>query len=79
MLREFEKFAEKVEAEVQRSRTAWFARDKTNSLEDFTLILQTQVGQLSECVLGKGSRETEQEVIHVAAMAYEVYRKAWER
>jgi len=75
MEKEFQEFAEKVEKEVLRTHQFWMVRDDTNTLADFMLILQSQVGQLAEGMLGKGSRDPTTESIHVAAMAYEVYLK----
>lgn len=75
MEKDFQEFVEKVNEEVMRSRQIWKARDETNTLADFLLILQSQVGQLSESVLGKGSRDPTTESIHTAAMAYIIYLK----
>lgn len=75
MEKDFIKFIEKVDKEVVRTREFWRERDKKNTVVDFALILQTQVGQLAESLSGKGKRDPTMESIHTAAMAYEIYQR----
>lgn len=75
MEKDFSNFMEKVNKEIIRTREFWRERDKKNTLASFLLILQSQVGQLSESVLGKGKRDPTTESIHIASMAYMIYLK----
>ena len=75
MEKDFIKFMEKVNKERVRTREFWREKDKSNTLADFALILQSQVGQLSESLLGKGIKDPTTESIHIASMAYEIYLK----
>lgn len=75
MEKDFINFIKKVDKEIARTREYWRERDKKNTLADFVLILQTQVGQLAESLLGKGKRDPTTEIIHVASVAYTIYLK----
>jgi len=75
MEKDFSNFMKKVDEEIIRTREFWREKDKKNTLVDFTLILQSQVGQLAESLLGKGTKDPTTESIHIASMAYMIYLK----
>lgn len=75
MEKDFTDFTEKVKKEIVRTREFWREKDKKNTLADFVLILQSQVGQLAESLLGKGNKDPTTESVHVASVAYEIYLK----
>lgn len=75
MEKDFIHFMRKVDKEIVRTREFWREKDKSNTLVDFTLILQSQVGQLAESLLGKGSKDPTTESVHIASMAYMIYLK----
>lgn len=75
MEKDFTDFTEKVKKEIIRTREFWREKDKSNTLASFTLILQSQVGQLAESLLGKGIKDPTAETIHIASVAYEIYLK----
>lgn len=81
MEKDFITFIKKVDKEIVRTREFWREKDKRNTLADFALILQTQVGQLAESLedysllSGKGTKDPTTESIHIASMAYMIYLK----
>ena len=75
MEKDFITFMKRVDKEIARTREFWREKDKSNTLANFLLILQSQVGQLSESLLGKGIKDPTTESIHIASMAYEIYLK----
>lgn len=75
MEKDFINFMGKVNEEIVRTREFWREKDKSNTLADFALILQSQVGQLAESLLGKGIKDPTTESIHIASMAYMIYLK----
>lgn len=75
MEKDFINFMRKVDKEIARSREFWRERDKQNTLADFALILQAQIGQLAESLLGKGKKDPTTESVHVASMSYMIYLK----